>query len=63
LLQDAVGGGRLDLVWPTGYAVRFGEGFDVLNAAGAIVIIGGSHENGACVAAGANTYWLDTALP
>jgi len=54
--------GRIELVWPVGFTVRFGQGaaFDVLNAAGKIAIAGGSHITGACVGEGA--YWLDTIL-
>jgi hypothetical protein len=59
-LDDAITGGRIELVWPPGFTVRFGEGtaFDVLNAAGKVAIVGGSHVSGACV--GADAYWLDT---
>ena len=61
-LDDAISGGRFELVWPTGYSVRFGQqGFDVLNASGTVAIVGGSHVNGACVGAN-NTYWLDSLL-
>lgn len=58
-LADAQSAGRFELVWPVGFTVRFGQGnaFDVLNAAGKIAIVGGSHVSGACVAADA--YWLD----
>jgi hypothetical protein len=57
-LVDATSAGRIDLVWPTGYSARFGQGFDVLNASGTIAIVGGSHVSGACVTAGDNVYWL-----
>lgn len=58
-LQDAQSGGRIDLVWPMDFTVRFGQGaaFDVLNASGKVAIVGGSHVSGACV--GKNAYWLD----
>lgn len=58
-LEDAQTAGRIELVWPMGFTVRFGQGaaFDVLNASGKIVIVGGSHVSGACVGSGA--YWLD----
>ncbi len=58
-LEDAQTAGRSELVWPVGFTVQFGQGaaFDVLNPAGKIVIVGGSHVSGACVGEGA--YWLD----
>jgi hypothetical protein len=58
-LEDAQTADRLELVWPVGFTVRFGQGdaFDVLNAAGKTAIVGGSHVSGACV--GADAYWLD----
>ncbi len=61
-LADAITGSRIELVWPPGFTVRFGQGtaFDVLNAAGKITIVGGSHVSGACV--GADAYWLDTVV-
>lgn len=61
-LEDVQLAGRVELVWPMGFTVRFGQGaaFDVLNAAGEIVSVGGSHVSGACVGAGA--YWLDNIL-
>ena len=61
-LADARTGDRIELVWPSGFTVRFGEGtaFDVLNAAGRVAIVGGSHVDGACVAA--DGYWLDSVV-
>ncbi len=58
-LEDAQTSGRIELVWPVGFTVQFGQGaaFDVLNPAGKSVIVGGSHVSGACVGGGA--YWLD----
>lgn len=57
-LSDKESGGRIDLVWPRGFSVRFGEGasFDVLNASGRVAVVGGSYISGACV--GADAYWL-----
>ena len=59
-LADGLTGGRIELVWPSGFTVRFGQGtaFDVLNASGRVAIVGGSHVGGACV--GADAYWLDS---
>jgi len=59
-LQDVQTASRTELVWPVGFTVRFGQGpaFDVLDAAGKIVSVGGSHISGACV--GDDAYWLDS---
>ncbi len=58
-LEDALTASRIELVWPEGFTVRFGQGaaFDVLNGAGTVVLTGGSHVSGGCVGGGA--YWLD----
>ena len=63
-LSDALTGRRIELVWPSGFTARFGQGsaFDVLNASGRVAIVGGSHVNGACVGAGDGEYWLDTVV-
>jgi len=51
------GAGRLNLVWPAGYAARFNPKLEVLDAAGNVVARDGQAFDGVCVT-GNETYWL-----
>jgi hypothetical protein len=43
--------GRHHVVWPSGYAARFGPGLQVLDASGHVVIEAGDYVDGGCVTA------------
>jgi hypothetical protein len=57
-LEDATAGGRIDLVWPTGYTARFTPDVEVVDTTGRVVLSAGQRVDSGCVTGQDNVLWL-----